>query len=109
MSVWVGVFPMDVWRILLHYVIDDYKTEYNTYFTNWYHTDTGSLGLQPNDKYWITSFHVHVPPLHDTRSSIYMAQFLKTISLIHPKIRRLLRLNTFATRNKQWFQLRKLY
>ena len=68
----VGVFPLDVWRVILHFAFKEFhRTAYCG--TNYY-----------EGKYECRKEHGHVLEIYR------MIDFLKLISMIHPSINRLL-------------------
>jgi hypothetical protein len=73
------VFPLDIWRVILHFVVDDFYDKTYKQSKQFYYSP---------DAYFCRAH------LFKCSGNPYLAAWLSGISLIHPRIRRLLRANT---------------
>jgi hypothetical protein len=95
-SIGVGVFPLDIWRVILHHTIQ-------TFFEIAYYNDGGLSARGKCIRYHSVkeAFHHRVGHFQRSRYSIgdnemrymYMGDYLDRLSLIHPKISKLIQQN----------------
>jgi hypothetical protein len=86
---YIGVFPLDVWRVILHFAA-----------TNFYDETYGFIG----GYYSPLSYYICI---FDFRR-LFFAGWLNNMSRIHPRIRKMLKANTYR-KNYTGFTLQRLY
>jgi hypothetical protein len=106
----IGVFPLDIWRVVLHYVLtgfckDAYKNQMRLDYCSSSPIGVFSSMTSRSD---MASDTFGTPDI----SRLFMSDYLQRLSLIHPRLRKLLQSHTIRIKKSGYpraINIRRLY